>query len=59
LAARAGAKNCVRELVEHWGASLDVADAGGFTPLLDAAYVLLVLFVLLVMLVLCCSRCSC
>ena len=37
LAARCGALNCVRELHAR-GASLDAADWGGFTPLINAAW---------------------
>ena len=38
LAARFGRMRCVRELVENWGASLEIKDEGGFTPLLEAAF---------------------
>jgi hypothetical protein len=33
-----GCGGCVQELVEHWGASLEIADEGGFTPVVEAAY---------------------
>lgn len=29
---------CVRELLEHWGASVDLQSADGFTPLLETVY---------------------
>ena len=38
LATREGRSRCVKELVEHWGASIEVKDEGGFTPVLEAAY---------------------
>ena len=28
----------VKELVEHWGAAIEIQDEGGFTPLMEAAY---------------------
>ena len=38
LAAREGRSRCVKELVENWGASIEIKDVGGFTPVLEAAY---------------------
>ena len=28
----------MKELVEQWGASIEIKDVGGFTPILEAAY---------------------
>ena len=38
LATREGRQRCVKELVEQWGASIEIKDVGGFTPILEAAY---------------------